>query len=613
MSRPVIETHDLEKVYRLYRKPSYRFLDMFGLLREKVNGYTEHKALDGISLRINAGEKVAIIGRNGAGKSTLLKVIMGVTEPSSGTAITYSKVHALLQIGTGFHPEFSGRENVFSYLAQLGISGAKANHLFDGILDFSELEEYIDQPIKTYSTGMGMRLMFATSTAIEPELLVLDEVLGVGDAYFSQKSFQRIQEMCDKRDTTLLLVTHDLYSAMQICDRFIWIEKGTVFLDADAKTVVKRYESSIRDQQEARLRAKRLQSLEENLKQAGKDASKIIPVFGQIRCVGNMPIDGQLSISEISFHRNGRQLCQIPIDSDGEQFVDGANLILDTGEGNWSELEKVEGRRVRKFKPNGSIYHRVPFVVELADFSHHLVDSSIEVEVEYKSESKTPCILELFDGKSNTRYQTELGESDFGTWCRKRFLLTTTTEVEAVKAEYTRYGNQDFSITNVEFLDHQGLETHVFHTGEVMSIRLHYKIRNPDFNQKPVVLLAFMKDGITRSHRFVIDSINFDYADRREGILEVHAEPLLLAPGEYLINISVMKEGGYNRLANKKFFTANEDQLDFHSRAYQIVVSPTDNSLANDVVFFHHARWLKDGEEVFNGAYPIETNIGTDR
>ena len=194
MSDLVIETRDLRKVYRLYAGPGYRFLDTFGMLGNRQGAYTEHAALNGVSLDIRRGEKVAFIGRNGAGKSTFLKLVTGVIEPTSGSIKVSGKAHALLQIGTGFHPDFTGRENVYAYFAQLGLTGRRADAKCAEVIEFAEIEEYIDQPIKPYSTGMAVRLMFATSTVITPDLLVLDEVLGVGDVYFAQKSFMRMKE-----------------------------------------------------------------------------------------------------------------------------------------------------------------------------------------------------------------------------------------------------------------------------------------------------------------------------------------------------------------------------------------------------------------------------------
>jgi len=190
-------------------------------------------------------------------RSTFLKLVTNVIQPTSGSLRVVGDVHALLQIGTGFHPDFTGRENVRAYLAQLGVSGAEANQRCDDAIAFAELEEYIDQPVKVYSTGMAMRLMFAASTAITPDLLVLDEVLGVGDAYFAQKSYERMRELCERNGSTLLLVTHDIYSATRMCDRVIWLDRGVVAMDGAAADVVKAYAESIRGQEERRLRLKK--------------------------------------------------------------------------------------------------------------------------------------------------------------------------------------------------------------------------------------------------------------------------------------------------------------------------------------------------------------------
>src|SRR5262245_55083137 len=180
---PVVSLRGVGKTYRLYQRPAYRVLDLLGVCPAGARYYTERDALRNITLDVTAGEKVAIIGRNGAGKSTLLKIVTGSIAPTAGTARFQGRVSPLLQIGTGFHGDFTGRQNVYAGLAHQGITGAAAHTRFEEIVSFAELEEYIDQPMKTYSTGMAARLMFASATAIEPEILVVDELLGVGDAY----------------------------------------------------------------------------------------------------------------------------------------------------------------------------------------------------------------------------------------------------------------------------------------------------------------------------------------------------------------------------------------------------------------------------------------------
>ena len=264
MSNVVVKVSDLTKVYRLYKSNGHRVRAMLGLFPHVPGSFSEHCALDAVNLEIFRGEKIGIIGRNGAGKSTLLKIITGVIKPFSGTLTVKGETQALLQIGTGFHPDFTGRENARAYLAQLGKSGKEAEQLIEQIIEFAEIEEYIDQPIKTYSTGMSVRLMFATSTTIIPDILVIDEVLGVGDAYFAKKSFERIKSLSSESGTTVILVSHDMYAASEICDRIVWLDKGKVCFDGAVTKALDAYEMSIKKQEERRLNLRRMASLKKS-------------------------------------------------------------------------------------------------------------------------------------------------------------------------------------------------------------------------------------------------------------------------------------------------------------------------------------------------------------
>jgi ABC-type polysaccharide/polyol phosphate transport system ATPase subunit/SAM-dependent methyltransferase len=221
------------------------------LLQGRVQ-HEEFKALQEVSLEIRAGEVFGIIGQNGAGKSTLLKAISRVLRPTSGRVWVKGKVAPLLELGAGFHPELSGRENVFLNGTLLGYTHAEMAGLFDGIVDFAELWEFIDAPLRTYSTGMAMRLGFAVATAVCPDILLVDEALSVGDLGFQQKCAERMREF-RQRGTTIVLVTHDTHLALRMCDRAAWLAHGKLAALGPVDEVVSAYqEGLLRAQAQAR-------------------------------------------------------------------------------------------------------------------------------------------------------------------------------------------------------------------------------------------------------------------------------------------------------------------------------------------------------------------------
>jgi lipopolysaccharide transport system ATP-binding protein len=230
------------KAYRRYPSQRARLIEwtMPFLGRQS----TEIRVLRDISFNVRPGEAVGIIGTNGAGKSTLLKLIAGITHPTEGTITVDGRLAAMLELGLGFHPEFTGRQNAIMATKLLGFSAEEAENLLPGIIEFAELKEYIELPMRVYSTGMQMRLGFAIATAVRPDILIVDEALAVGDAYFQQKSFERIREFRE-RGTTLLIVSHDKAAIQSICSRAILIDKGTVARDGDPESVFNYYNALI--------------------------------------------------------------------------------------------------------------------------------------------------------------------------------------------------------------------------------------------------------------------------------------------------------------------------------------------------------------------------------
>ena len=237
---PIISLQNIEKEYAIYPNPKSRLIEI--LTGKKC--HDSYHALHPLSINFAKGEIIGIVGMNGAGKSTLLKLIAGTLHPSKGKIEIKGKVASLLELGTGFHMDLTGRENVFMGCAIQGFSQAESERCFDDIVDFAELRRVIDQPVKTYSSGMMMRLAFSVATSVNPDILIIDEALSVGDARFAQKSFERIMRFCDQ-GMTILFCSHSLYQVETLCSRAIWLDKGRLLMDGDTKEVVSRYSDYI--------------------------------------------------------------------------------------------------------------------------------------------------------------------------------------------------------------------------------------------------------------------------------------------------------------------------------------------------------------------------------
>lgn len=247
---PAIQLNEVWKVYKLYGSQTEQILDVFGLnklLFRKPKTTGEFTALHGLSLEVPKGQRLGIVGRNGAGKTTLLKLISGNFAPTSGEVKVNGTLQALMSTGLGFHPEFTGRENIQSSLQYNGLSPKDFREAVEDVIDFCELGPFVDQPFKTYSLGMQSRLQFACATAIKPDILIVDEILGAGDVYFSVKSAARMERLT-KSGATLVLVSHSMQQVIQFCERVIWINGGKIVQDGEARSVVAAYEQFMFEQ-----------------------------------------------------------------------------------------------------------------------------------------------------------------------------------------------------------------------------------------------------------------------------------------------------------------------------------------------------------------------------
>lgn len=238
-ARPSIVIDNVQKTFLLHHAHSLKDTFVSWIRRRQTSSV--FAALRGIDLVINEGESVAILGLNGSGKSTLLKLISGVMQPDAGEVLTRGRVAGLIEVGAGFHPELSGRENVFLNAAILGMSRKEIESRYDEIVAFSEIEEFIDQEVKHYSSGMFMRLAFSVAIHVELDVLLVDEILSVGDAPFREKCRLKFQELTAQRKT-LVVVSHDMEMARELCTRGIVINKGEVVYDGPVEGAIARVE-----------------------------------------------------------------------------------------------------------------------------------------------------------------------------------------------------------------------------------------------------------------------------------------------------------------------------------------------------------------------------------
>ena len=233
---PAVEVRDLVKVFRVYNRPS-------DLVRGLISGsktWREHRALDGLSLDIPTGQSLGIVGRNGAGKSTLLKILAGIFDPTAGSVSIAGRISAILELGVGVQPEFSGRESIIFSGLCLGLTRREVEECFDDIVEFSGLADVLDRPVRTYSTGMQARLSFSVAASVDADVMIVDEALSVGDARFQLKCFNRFEDL-RRKGTTILLVSHNMSTVIGFCDRAILIEQGKLLEDGRPQEIDRAY------------------------------------------------------------------------------------------------------------------------------------------------------------------------------------------------------------------------------------------------------------------------------------------------------------------------------------------------------------------------------------
>lgn len=385
-----IEIENLTKIYKLYSKPVDRVKETFSL--RKKNYYNEFYALNNVSFAIPKGSTIGIVGRNGSGKSTLLKMLNGVLQPSNGTININGKVSALLELGAGFNMEFTGRKNIYLNGTIMRIPKEEMDKRVDDILKFADIGDFIDQPVKTYSSGMFVRLAFAVAINVDPDILIVDEALAVGDTRFQLKCMDKFLEF-QKAGKTILFVSHDVNSIKRFCERTIWLNKGQMIMDGDTDEVTDQYTDFLKSELPieefmGNVHAKQKQE-EEQLKVTEEMVESVdIAEVTEVRMYNENSAEitdiehgetVRLSIRYIVNETNvEKPVLGVAIRSIDNKYICGLNTLLDEKSIPWERGMNQFDLIYDGFNLIGGNYY----------FDVALMDSTASVNIDYKTKAK---------------------------------------------------------------------------------------------------------------------------------------------------------------------------------------------------------------------------------
>lgn len=538
MSEFAIAISGLNKVFRRFQHPGWRALDALGFPVSKKR-YDVFQALADIDLKIAPGEKVALIGRNGAGKSTLLRLIARQMRADSGLIQVNGQVQALMTLGTGFHPDFTGLENIRSALSYQGIAPSKVQDCIEEIAEFTELDDFLQRPVKEYSAGMYARLAFAVATSITPHVLIIDEVLGAGDAYFLGKCIQRMKALTSQ-GATILFVSHDIGSVQMLCDRGIWLEKGRIRLDGPLLPVSKAYLASIREEEERRVRARSMSLTRQQaaLLLDGKVQTSLLRLVGRDGAAPREP----LVLRAVEYGDSHGVLGSIAM---AGQHDSGSCLIRDPQYMNWRSGNPEN--TCWAFGDFGGRYQHAPLQIAWPAE----LPAGAWVELELRASPSHAVLFELYDPQQDAYFPlAEIAACNDCDWQVLR-LPIHTQPVDEQNARLLadlqkldnddRYGSGEVRITGFGFFDAQDTRRHTLITGEPAFAVIAFQASQAITNPVPVVAI-YRPDGVCVMQ--VISSLSGTGFSRIEGSggIRVSFSPFLLGPGDYLVSVALFRE-----------------------------------------------------------------------
>jgi lipopolysaccharide transport system ATP-binding protein len=547
------------KAYKVFGSPFGILLDAAGLTR--LTSYREFWAIRGFDLELYRGQRIGLIGRNGAGKSTLLKLVTQNFRPTEGDVEVNGEVHALFEAAGGLHPEFSGYENIRGSLEALGLDAAAIRDAEREIADFTELGRFLEQPFKTYSLGMQSRLSFAIATQIEPDILIVDEVLGAGDAYFFGKAVARMRRLVES-GAAVLIVSHALDQVVRFCEETIWLDRGRVVMRGPSTEVVKAYEKFIRELEDRRLRARNRKSLQ---------------LFDAFEREGftdelELHVTGDCDLGRITLLRDGEP---------EDELVVGAAQDSDDSQSSYVALE--QGGWGAPQQDGHGFYRPLDVGAEAtAVFALWFFYPQSHYSVELAYRSRGGGVQVRLGRGATTLADEELGPAD--DWCTERIHVAgaSATVGDAATAGLSRWpGAHGLLMDRVRMVDAGGQERALFRVGHRVSVVVDAVAEAAGrFSLIPAALI-FRADGIIVT-RHVGDELELDLdeGDRIEARLDLG--PLQLGNGTYLLSVGLYKELDVNN-------TLSSEIYDYFDRSFEFTVAG--NPPLHDEVFRHPGEW----------------------
>lgn len=553
MSDPAIRLSRVSKLYKLYGTRRDTFLDAVGMdrvLRWLGVEPRQFWALRDIDLEVPHGSRIGIVGRNGAGKSTLLKIVTGAIAPTEGTVKVTGRVQALFDAGSGFHPDFTGHENVHASLTYQGLDEADIRAATAEIAEFTELGQFLNQPLKTYSLGMQARLAFAVATATRPDILIVDEVLGAGDAYFASKSSERMRMLVEESGATVLLVSHDTGAVLRYCEQCVWVERGRIVQRGPAMEVVNAYEAFIHDMEDRRLRAKnRRRGRGEAVAEHDEERETLTVVF---RVSGN-PL-AEADIAEVSFAADDETDDRLRVGDVQDADPLHSSHVAIPGD-RWSEPRQRGGRDCRALL----VPHEATAGHGHVNFVHPgpIYPTRASLAVCYRTVARTQLsVMILRNGVAASGWTDLAPAEEWAEWTSPMSALPGVGESvpapdgpEGRDGEVTRTGLLDrgrgvrwagegsLTIDGAALLDQEGKDRAVFTMGSPMSMRVGMRAHRDGVFPLRLGVSVYRLDGIFIAN-LISPTLPLTLRAGEQGLVQLDIPALALGDARYVVSIS---------------------------------------------------------------------------